>query len=545
MAFVRINPRYRDFLARHGLTAPGHFLDLPGVIISGHPDRHVCQVTVGGLRALLKREHRVPVKDRLAGAAAGYGLVSKSYREALTLQALKRAGVPCPEWLAAGEDERGRAFLLVKEVAGGLDLRLFLRDRLAASPAARRRFARRLGEALARIHRAGFDHPDLCSKHVLVEPHRQTIVVVDWQRSRRRRRLSWQRRCRDLALLHATLADELATPRDRLACLRAYLRVGGESKRRRLARAIHRQAQRFLRRRHVREQRQAVLAAGTQNLIWVDGEALCVTREFLADCGGQVPAWLRAAGRPEAEGPTLTQTVVAIPGARQARLVCRRSFRPWGYLWAWLRRRPLPSPELLHAGLLFRLQRYGIRTPRLLAVGQRWLGIGRMSSFLVTEPIAGAIALGEWLVGSGSRWRRQLLQEAGALLRRLHDAGCSFGGKAATVRDSVLLIQHHEGELPALALGDVEGLKVCRRPGMAVIMRDLRALASVLSAAGWVRTDLLRLLLGYLGQDRLLPSCRPLARWLLTEVGPRTESLPAIASAGAPRAWLSLTPSGR
>src|SRR5215472_11412029 len=130
MAFVEINPKYQDFLRRQGLVSAGQFLRLPAVVISGHPDRHVAQVALGtgpdAVNAFLKREHRVWWKDRLAGAWAGFGLVSKSYREARVLQALERAGLPCPEWIAAGEDERGRAFLLVRELTRFLDLRVFL-----------------------------------------------------------------------------------------------------------------------------------------------------------------------------------------------------------------------------------------------------------------------------------------------------------------------------------------------------------------------------------------------------------------------------------
>src|SRR5918911_1498663 len=152
MALVEINPKYQDLLRRHGLVSPGQFLSLPAVIISGHPDRNTAQVTLGGpgevLPAFLKREHRVPWKERLANAWAGFGLISKSCREARTLRALQQAGVGCPEWIAAGEDDKGRAFLLVRELTGTLDLRVFAR-RHSASPGGRYRFARRLGEALA------------------------------------------------------------------------------------------------------------------------------------------------------------------------------------------------------------------------------------------------------------------------------------------------------------------------------------------------------------------------------------------------------------
>src|SRR5205807_933169 len=110
-----------------------------------------------------------------------------------------------------------------------------------------RALAARLCEALAAVHAAGVTHPDLYAKHVLVGA--AGVCFLDWARARRRWVLGWERRWRDLAALDATLADDLASPRERLACLRAYLRrqVG-----RRVpglavaARAVRRHARRLL-----------------------------------------------------------------------------------------------------------------------------------------------------------------------------------------------------------------------------------------------------------------------------------------------------------
>ena len=234
-AFLDVNPRYRELLKRQGLKAPEDFLALPAVIVSGHPDRNVARVSLGslqdksghrvGVTAYLKREHRLPWRDRLVNAWAGFGWCSKSYREALVLRAMREQGVGCPEFLAAGEDRFGRAFLLVRELSEGVDLRVFLQGRHLAEPVVRRHFARTLGEALARLHDAGFNHPDLYSKHVLVNPRYSAVSLLDCQRSHRFRNLSWARRWHDLAALDATLTDELVAPRERLRCLRSYLRA--------------------------------------------------------------------------------------------------------------------------------------------------------------------------------------------------------------------------------------------------------------------------------------------------------------------------------
>src|SRR5262249_46937885 len=150
----------------------------------------------------------------------------------------------------------------------------------------------------------GFGHPDLYSKHLLVEPRCETICVLDWQRSRLRRFVGWRQRWLDLAALDATLADNLVTPRERLRCLRAYLqrcsRRPGESPVR-LRQAVFRilsLEKRLRRQRRIREQHHLPLMIGTQSLIWRDGEALCLTPEFESALQGEAPDWLDLANLP-------------------------------------------------------------------------------------------------------------------------------------------------------------------------------------------------------------------------------------------------------
>ena len=85
-AFVEVHPRYRLLLRRQGLTEPRHFLDLSAAVVSGHPGRNVARVTLTAgdeaINAFLKRESRVSWRVRLMSAAAGFGFVSRSLREA-------------------------------------------------------------------------------------------------------------------------------------------------------------------------------------------------------------------------------------------------------------------------------------------------------------------------------------------------------------------------------------------------------------------------------------------------------------------------------
>ncbi len=525
MAFVQINPPYQGMLARTGLVEAEPFLALSGVIVCGHPDRHVAQVTLGrgpeAVRAYLKREHRVPWRDRLANFCAGFGPVSKSYREAQTLQALRGAGVGCPDWIAVGEDDAGRAFLLTRELTGATELRAFLRQCVGGRPLERRRFAVHLGEELAHLHEVGFDYPDLHSKHVFVDAGQESIYLLDGQRTVRRPRLGWPRRWHNLAALEATLADSLASPRDRLAFLHAYLRASLPVRPPRAfvaeaVRCIRARSRRLLGHRYIREVRQPPLALGSQNLLWLDGEALCVTREFRDSWKGAMPAWLRPGERPANAVPALVEQRVDLPDASEATLVRRRRPEPLRWFWTWLSRRPRTSPELQQAGTLFRLQRYGVGTPRLLAVGQRPARPWHMDSFLLTAVPRGANNLADWLaerfrderwtVERKQRWRA--IRDAANLLRGMHEAHCHLR-RSITV--CPLLVQIGSDAIPRVSLAAADQVFTVRRPRARWAQRDL-ALARRWLGAGGTRTDQLRFLLRYLGLSHLTPAAKCLAR---------------------------------
>jgi tRNA A-37 threonylcarbamoyl transferase component Bud32 len=554
MAFLNINPCYQPLLEQIGLTTPELFLEMPSVIIGGHPDRNVARSTLGtgpgAIAAFLKREHRVPWKERLLNSLARFGFVSKSRREAMTLHDLKQAGVPCPDWIAVGEDGQGRAFLLLREVTGSRDLRVFLQEHRQAPSDQRRRFAYQLGEALAKFHNAGFDHPDLFAKHVLVNPQDYALSFLDWQRSRRRRRVTWRRRCRDLAALEATLAEDLATVRERLECLRAYLRTSrmrSEQGRTRLASSvaqIHHLAIRLLRQRRIQELRHVPVDGAAPALVWQDGEALCLTPEFQCDLEGRMPYWLvLASGSSERRAlcppcgtavqgtrgcPTAginpaarssvpqyarngreTHSWVDLPDERRALLVRRRSHSLRG-LWSWLRRCPAASPELRRAGLLFRLERYGIRVPRLLAVGQRAVKGWRTDSFLLTEPPPDAVPLREWLTDRAAefRQRRHVIGEAANLLRRLHTLHCYLGGQCR------LAVVPSNATAANIVLASIDAVYRLRRSSKRAALRDLATCYRELSTGACGRTDGLRFLLGYLGLQRSNPTVKRLIRCL-------------------------------
>jgi tRNA A-37 threonylcarbamoyl transferase component Bud32 len=373
---VEINPRHAAMLESAGLTSAADFLNLHGPIIGGHPDRHVLRVTVGGQSCYLKREHRVPLRDRFANCLTGFGLVSVSRREAWLLGELKAAGIPAPEWLAAGEAD-GRAFLLLNDVGSSQTLRDHVVRSAHAHRPERRRLARRLAMHVARIHDQGFAYPDLYAKHILVDRSAGSFTFLDWQRSRRRQRVTWAQRCRDLAALNASLPDDLADADDRLTFLLAYRKAVRDNNTsfRAVCARIQRRTRKLLQRSSIREQRLPVVGT-SQGLYWIDGERLCVTadgRDLLDPDEVQRLAY---------DSAPLAERRMVLAGGVVVRLTVRRSLLRLGRWCDALQGRRWQAPECRQAAQLLREERLG-KPRRLLAFGQWERSWGRVDSFLL------------------------------------------------------------------------------------------------------------------------------------------------------------------
>jgi len=171
-------------------------------------------------------------------------------REAVLLESLGRSGVPVPAVVAGGRLADGRSFVATRAVEGALPLDDALRRGAIRAGADRRAALVRLARAVRRLHDAGFVHRDLYLCHVLLSAGGR-LVVIDWGRALKRRRLRW--RVKDLAALHASAPPGIVTARDSLRFLREYL--GKRVSLRPWARRVARKAARY--RSHVPRRRGA------------------------------------------------------------------------------------------------------------------------------------------------------------------------------------------------------------------------------------------------------------------------------------------------
>lgn len=387
--FIVVHPRYRVWLVRNGVSTASAALEIRGEIVCGHPDRHVARVELGRRVVYLKREHVIGWRTRFKNWRAGFGWVSRSVREAVTLQRLEAAGLPGPQWLAYGEDGQGKAFLLVDELTGSADLRTVLSDtRLSLED--RRVLAERAGRVVAELHEAGFGTPELAAKHMLVGRRPLTVNLLDWQSCPPPGNVSDADRARQLATLTASLAGELATTRDRLRFAWAYHRTVRQSRKAEkkptarfgaFLRDVLSNAERIKNRSSVRDQRQT--AGPPQRLVWLAGEEVCAVPDVAA-------VWpTPAVTEPfyaEAR-PHVGQRDVTLPDGRRTVLARFRTFAPLARFVAGIRGKSWRSPGAKFARILFHLERYGVDGPRLLAFGQRFTGPATADSFVLYEPI--------------------------------------------------------------------------------------------------------------------------------------------------------------
>ncbi len=217
----------------------------PETVLTRSRTTDTCVIVVAGLgRAVRKRWWWPGTAERIKGLGRTTALArTPAEREFVALgrtygdDAL--AFHPTP--LAARVERRGgfavRAMLLMTEIAGAVELALFLRDE--RDPRRRRDVLLDLAARTAAMHGAGVADGDFHARNLLVQPASARVWKVDCPRQRAcTAPLGHRRADLDLACVDVALAL-FATRAERLRALRHYL--GGAPRReqvRRRARAV-------------------------------------------------------------------------------------------------------------------------------------------------------------------------------------------------------------------------------------------------------------------------------------------------------------------
>jgi tRNA A-37 threonylcarbamoyl transferase component Bud32 len=425
-----VHPRYRQWLAKCGLTSAEAMLALKGEVVGGHANRHVRIVSLNSgnieRQAYLKREHRVGWRVRLKNRLDGFGAVSRSEREAMMLGELEKAGLPAPQWLAYGEDESGKAFLLVEELPTAMSLTEYLHE-YRLDDADKRTLCERLGRFLADFHNSGFSNPDIAAKHLLIQPGSQNLTLIDWPSAPMPSRNLKSETClKDLAKLNATIPETVFKTRDRLRVFWAYRRTRSYGKalpRQRFAEMVQHVQNRssgFRTKSSVNLQQSL---CEPQRLVWVADDAVVAVPEV-------AELWPNpAVGMPfylPAGVPFTGQETLLTPDGQRATLLRYRTRDPLGRLLTTLRERNWLAPACAQARTLLQLARYGVLAPRLLAFGQQITGWAAADSFLL---MTSTNSLSGWNeLKQDPRWCLQL----GAYTRQLHDAGFRWNREAVS-----------------------------------------------------------------------------------------------------------------
>jgi tRNA A-37 threonylcarbamoyl transferase component Bud32 len=484
MAWVEIMPSYES-LFREWRDAKS-FLDWTGVLVNWHRGRRVEEVsltksnpslasTSGSQQCFfLKKEIAVTWRVRFRNAWHGFGWCATSVREAAVLIAAKQAGVACPDVAAFGEHQR-QAFVLLRGEMDCVELREWLAR--SSSMVERRDLAQRLGRELARLHDAGFAHPDLFAKHVLIsEVGTDRVCFLDWARARKRLAVSWRTRLRDLAVLDATLHASLAGDRLRLRCLRAYLNatIKDSIPLRRVALQIRSSAEKLRRQRNLREIGQP--ATPPHDLQFVprcDGKLLIVRSQWERLGDKNIEALARMC-EPDAQARDDVESLACASGSEHLTIHHWKSSSS-----------TLELPSLAHT--LFRLARFNVAAPRLLAVGTSSTKVFAVTQCHPTTP------WGEAFAKASPNQRHKLLTQAGQIVRQIHEAGYQLPpGESWSRRLGV-----------ARATGAFVFAKVEPLVRTHASWQQIAPLEFSRQTLRLTRTEQLRFLRGYLGADAL------------------------------------------
>ena len=204
------------------LHDPGALLRLPHTRILNHTPRSTVALVnhvVAPIVVKIFDESRVDrmIKGHFAGSAAR--------RAARAIERLDKAGFAVPRLVAVLEHYVGpvctSSCLVTEAIADGVTADIVWRQ---LHGTARRNFARHVCRYVRRLHTCGFYARDIQACNFVVVPGRRDweVVLVDLDRVRRFRRLSWSRRRKNLVQIHRSFG-RVATLTEQVRFLSSYL----------------------------------------------------------------------------------------------------------------------------------------------------------------------------------------------------------------------------------------------------------------------------------------------------------------------------------
>lgn len=443
--FILIRPSRRVLFLDEGVERASDIFKKEGVRVTGHgwkTGRHVSRISLGKGTAstetfgFLKKEYAKSWIKSLFVHSSGV------LHEARILKALELEGIPAPLWVAVGKTSQGESFLLVDEIPDTVNLKTYLTEQRSRNQ--RKEVLRRLAWILARIHTLGFSHVDLYSKHILVNPETRQVFLLDWQRSFRLIDLPWHNRARNLARLHATLDEGILQPREKLAFLASYLQATshfGQGKFNLpmfhlLALDIDREAIRLLSYRHIKEKRNTQATLQPQNWIFLEDKNFFVTSICSEAEKACLETMLAEVGKQRKNEKIILRKSLPL-GEGNLRLQYRKTSWFEALFQAAFKFKKSKAPEYTHAAILYKVQRHGVETGKVLALGIRKKNLLLQESFLLTREPCETQPLNEWLeqrhkvkqTSDSLAKRRQVFEDLGKLLAKIHASGCYLKGK--------------------------------------------------------------------------------------------------------------------
>ena len=371
----------------------------------------------------LKRQHSITWRERWRNCVRPDSVLSCFLREMKLLTQMESASVPHPEWVAAGEDGRGRAFLLVQEIDNGTDLR-----RTLAHPTLthrdRRQLAERLGHLIAEAAFEGLYHTRLDRKAHLrlsrIEQTRSHRLANSLPHSRRANAGAFSRACGSSCVSCRSSREPCAS--DSECCISHWVPFALAGDLERSSRSSHvrspeKPGSLGIVVRSAINSRQSLISS-----VWFGSRAKLFARSrrlrALAESGDLRAVLWGQIGH-------ILDAIIRWSGRKPHPWCCfhpshASSIASSAGLGA--------SPGVTSGASYSDLERYGVPAPRLLAFGQRFLGGGVVEWFALQTLTPPALAT----------FSPDVAKQLGRCLRQLHDASCRPTGDRLCIRCATL-----------------------------------------------------------------------------------------------------------